>query len=97
MQARARDSEATRERILAAARAEFAELGLGGARIDAIASAAGANKQLIYHHFGNKEGLFTAALEAEYAHIREAEAALELDLLEPVEALERLVRFTWRY
>ena len=97
MQLKARDSEATRDRILAAARAEFADLGLGGARIDAIASAAGANKQLIYHHFGSKDGLFAAALEAEYAQFRHAEAALELDLLEPVEALERLVTFTWRY
>jgi AcrR family transcriptional regulator len=92
-----RDAEATRERILSAAREEFAVLGLGGARIDKIAETAGANKQMIYHYFGSKDLLFTAALEAEYAQFRAAEAELELDRLEPVEALKALVAFTWRY
>ena len=92
-----RDAEATRDRILAAARAEFAGLGLGGARIDSIAAAAGANKQMIYHYFGSKDGLFTSALEAEYAQFRNAEAALELERLNPVAALEALITFTWRY
>jgi len=92
-----RDAEATKDRILTAARAEFATLGLGGARIDKIAAEAQANKQMIYHYFGSKDELFTAALEAEYAQFREAEAALELERVDPVEALKELVGFTWRY
>lgn len=59
-----RDSAATRRRILEAATGEFAEHGLAGARVDQIAARAGANKQLIYAYFGNKEGLFDSALEA---------------------------------
>ena len=94
---RPRDAEATKERILVAAREEFALAGLGGARIDKIAAAADANKQMIYHYFGSKDGLFTAALEAEYAQFRAAEAALDLERLDPVEALIKLVTFTWRY
>lgn len=58
----ARDAAATRSRILQAAIAEFAEHGLAGARVDRIAERAEANKQLLYAHFGNKEGLFDATL-----------------------------------
>ena len=95
--ARARDAEATRARILAAAKSEFARLGLAGARVDDIAAKAQANKRMIYHYFGSKEDLFRAVLEDAYLDIREAEQALALDHLPPREALERLVRFTWRY
>lgn len=57
------DAEATKLRILEAAIGEFAARGASGARIDRIAMAACANKQLIYAYFGNKEQLFDAAFE----------------------------------
>jgi AcrR family transcriptional regulator len=47
-----------RGEILAAARAEFAQYGLAGARIDRIARAANASKERLYAHFGDKETLF---------------------------------------
>jgi AcrR family transcriptional regulator len=47
---------------LAAATDEFARHGVAGARVDRIAQAAGANKQLIYAYFENKDGLFDAVL-----------------------------------
>ena len=87
----------TRERILGAAVQEFARYGLGGARVDSIAQRAGANKRMLYYYFGDKDGLFLAALEDRYEHIRSAERALDLEQLDPCEALERLVRFTWEY
>ena len=92
-----RDPERTKARILAAATAEFARYGLGGARVDRIAARAGANKRMLYYYFRDKDNLFLAALEARYAHIRAAERALDLEHLEPREALRRLVEFTWRY
>ncbi|THA50340.1 TetR/AcrR family transcriptional regulator [Streptomyces sp. A1136] len=58
----ARDSSATRARLLDAAFAEFAAYGIAGARVDRIAEAAQANKRLIYVYFGNKEELFDAVL-----------------------------------
>lgn len=54
--------EGTKDRILAAAIEAFSEVGFAGARIDAIARKAGCNKQLLYHHFGNKEALYDAVL-----------------------------------
>ncbi len=94
---RTRDAGATQARILAAAKIEFAEAGLGGARVDAIAARAKANKRMIYHYFGSKEALFQHVLEAAYLDIRTAEQALDLDGLPPAAALERLARFTWGY
>jgi AcrR family transcriptional regulator len=54
----ARDSEETKRRLFQAATDEFTTHGIAGARIDRIAEAAGANKQLIYAYFGNKRQLF---------------------------------------
>ncbi len=92
-----RDPERNRARILAAATAEFARVGLGGARVDRIAQRAGANKRMLYYYFGNKEALFLAVLEASYASIRNAERALHLADLDPRQAMRRLVEFTWDY
>ena len=94
---RTRDAEATKARILDAAKREFAKNGLGGARVDVIAEKARANKRMIYHYFESKEGLFQTILENAYVDIRTAEQKLNLDHLAPEEALERLVRFTWDY
>ncbi|MGW7605241.1 TetR/AcrR family transcriptional regulator [Streptomyces antimycoticus] len=67
----ARDAQETRQRLLDAARTEFAEHGLEGARVDRIAKAAGVNKERIYGHFGNKEQLFEAVLSAALAEAAE--------------------------
>lgn len=66
-----RDSEATRQRILEAAVAEFAQFGLAGARVDRIAEAAKSNKQLIYQYFVNKEQLFRTVVAQELARATE--------------------------
>lgn len=62
-EARQRDSAGTRAAILEAAEGIFAEVGLAGARIDAIAGAAGINKAMLYYYFKSKEGLYRAVLE----------------------------------
>jgi AcrR family transcriptional regulator len=92
-----RDADLTRKRILAAATAEFARKGLGGARVDEIALRSKSNKRMIYHYFGSKEQLFTAVLEAAYLGIRAAEKELHLDELDPESAILKLVEFTWKY
>jgi AcrR family transcriptional regulator len=57
---RKKDDTPTKERIMLAAVKEFARAGFHGARIDEIARISGANKAMIYYHFKNKEGLYTA-------------------------------------
>jgi AcrR family transcriptional regulator len=92
-----RNPARSRQAILDAATKEFSEYGLGGARVDRIAKRSGVNKRLIYHYIGNKEALFLAVLEQAYANIRTAEQALHLDELSPVDAIRRLIDFTWDY
>lgn len=57
----------TKTRILEAARTEFADYGLAGARVDRIAQQAGVNKAMIYYHFNSKEELHTAVIRTHLA------------------------------
>jgi AcrR family transcriptional regulator len=59
-----KDAQVTRQRLLDAAAAEFAEHGISGARVDRIANDAGYNKALLYHHFESKDLLFDAVFDA---------------------------------
>jgi AcrR family transcriptional regulator len=56
-----------RDTILSAARSEFAQYGLAGARIDRIARAADASKERLYAHFKDKETLFRGVVAADMA------------------------------
>src|ERR1700757_5134591 len=86
-----------RIRILEAAKQEFSAHGIGGARVDRIAEKAGANKRMLYYHVGNKEDLYLAVLEGAYENIRAEERELDLEHLDPPQAIERLIDFTWNY
>lgn len=92
-----RDPEYSRRRLLGAAREVFSKKGLGGARVDEIAVLSGVNKQLVYYYFGNKKDLYLAVLEQMYEEIREQELQLDLAHLAPIEAMEKLVTFTFDY
>ncbi len=94
----------TKERILAAARTEFATSGLAGARVDHIALRAGVNKAMIYYHFQSKENLYEAVVteffETTFPKIREnlasaanIEEALAAVLQTHIELYQRLPEF----
>lgn len=57
------DAEKTREVILNAAEALFAEHGFDGTSVDAIATQATYNKSLLFQYFGDKLGLYTQVLK----------------------------------
>jgi TetR/AcrR family transcriptional regulator len=86
-----RDPAATRNKLLTAARREFARSGLAGARVDEIAARAGVNKQLVYHYFGDKDALYLAVLEWVYEEIRAQERKLNLAGLPPDRAIKKLI------
>ena len=92
-----RDPVRTRAAILAAATHEFTAKGLNGARVDTIATRSRVNKRMIYHYFGDKEGLYLAVLEATYTDIRSAEIDLNLEDHDPLDGMRELVEFTWNY
>jgi AcrR family transcriptional regulator len=61
---RTRDPERKRRQLLEGALAEFAEHGIGGARVDRIATRAGVSAGLVYSFYEGKEGLFEAVYDA---------------------------------
>ena len=79
-----RNPERTQERILQAAFKEFAAKGFAGARVDGIARRAAINKRMLYHYFGDKEGLFREVLRRKMAE-RQAWGVATPD--DPIESL----------
>ena len=79
-----RDPVRTRHRILEAAFKEFAEKGFAGARVDSIARRARINKRMLYHYFGDKEGLWREVLRCKIA---ERQAFGEATPGDPAESL----------
>lgn len=75
-----RNAEATRERILEAALAEFSAYGIAGARVDRIAETAGCNKNLIYVYFTDKETLFSTVLMKHLMRVHEEQPFTPDDL-----------------
>lgn len=92
-----RDAEATKKRILDAAKHEFAQNGFDGARVDKIANLAQINKQMLYHYFGNKDELFKLVLEEAYRSLREYESCVDMNHLPANEAILALIEFTWSH
>jgi AcrR family transcriptional regulator len=94
---RRNDPERTKQDILAVATKEFADHGLSGARVDAIAARTRTTKRAIYYYFGSKESLYVAVLEKAYGDIRRVESGMHLEDLEPEAAIRKLIEFTITY
>ncbi len=92
---RTRDKERTRAELLEVATVAFAESGYSGTRVDEIADRTRTTKRMIYYYFGSKEQLYLAVLERSYRGIREAEGALNVGDLSPVEAVRRIAELTY--
>ena len=90
-------ADRTKADILEVATAEFAEKGYSGARVDLIAAKTKTSKRMIYYHFGDKEGLFTAVLEESYRSMRAYERTLDVDKIDPESAMRALVAGTFDY
>jgi AcrR family transcriptional regulator len=72
MVSRRRPNGTTRERLLAAAAAEFAARGFDGAKVDRIAARARINKAMLYYHFRSKAALYREILRQMFATIAAA-------------------------
>lgn len=81
----------SREKILKIALREFEARGLSGARVDRIAVRAKTSKRMLYYYFKSKEDLYSAVLNEAYAGIRSREADIEIERMNPVDALRAIV------
>lgn len=72
---RPRDPARTKGSLLAAGIRLFAAHGYHGVAVDRIVADAGCNKRMLYHYFGDKEGLYVAVLQAVYGRMEEVEMA----------------------
>ncbi len=90
-------AQATRDGILKAATQVFAKYGFDGGSVEKISSAAKSVDRMLYYYFGNKEGLFIAVIEDMYRQMNEAEAELDLDTEQPVQALKEVIAFVLNY
>jgi AcrR family transcriptional regulator len=90
-----KDAERTQADILEEATKEFSRNGYSGGRINEIARRTRTSKRMIYYYFGSKKGLYKAVLFEHYRRLRADEGALHLDEPPPLEALKRLVHFTF--
>jgi AcrR family transcriptional regulator len=90
-----RDAERTRAEILDVAAQEFADKGYDGARVDEIAAKTSTTKRMIYYYFGGKEKLFVEVLERAYTVIRSIEQELDVEHLDPIDALRQLAELTF--
>lgn len=88
-----RNPDATRQRLLSAAVKEFAAEGYSGARVDSICKRARANPRMIYHYFGDKDGLYVAVLEHVLSELRREELKLEVDHVAPLSGMLQLFNF----
>src|SRR4051794_41939512 len=82
----------TRERLLAAAAELFAERGIEGSSVDAIAERAERTSGAIYDHFGGKEGLLFALLEG---WVDDVAAVISAELL-TADTLDQRLTALWR-
>ncbi|MZD04748.1 TetR family transcriptional regulator [Streptomyces sp. SID5785] len=85
------EASGARERILGAARDEFAARGYEKTSVRGIAKVAGVDPALVHHYFGTKEQVFGAAVEMDFAPALGASAMIEDGALDGVG--ERLTRF----
>jgi TetR/AcrR family transcriptional regulator len=82
---------ASREKLLAAAAAEFAARGFAGAKVDRIAARAHLNKAMIYYHFQNKADLYREILAGVFRTIAEA-VSIDVTAADPEDQLRQYVR-----
>ncbi len=87
MDKRSDRGQATRAHILQVATELFAAQGYEATSIEVVLKASGVSRGALYHHFANKEALFTAVLESVEAHVAKQVSAAAAGASNPLDAL----------
>ena len=86
-----RNADRTRRKLLDAAIRLFSTRGYHGVAVDQIVDAAKVNKRMVYHYFGNKDGIYQAAFKEVYTRIDSIEFHAVERGRSPREKLTRLL------
>lgn len=84
-------------RIIAAAREEFSQRGLAGARVERIAGRAAVNKQLLFYYFHSKRGLYHAVLQHAASELEQALTGLSVPPGRPLERIAEALTAQYDY
>lgn len=87
-----RDPEASRRRLETAGERLFAERGYDGVTVAMISREARLNRRMLYHYFGNKEGLYRAVIGRAYERLAEMESDLAGTAAPVEELVEGIIR-----
>lgn len=74
----------------------FARDGFEETRIETIASESGMSKRMIHYHFGDKKGLYLAALKLAISQLRPEPRDMELESTVPVDGVRKVVEVIYR-
>ena len=77
--------------VVHAALTAFARKGYSGAKVESLAKKTGMTKRMIHYHFGDKRGLYTAALRLALEQLAPPENILNRSHAVPVEGMRRFV------
>jgi len=81
----------SKQRVFAAAAAEFAARGYAGANVDRIARAARLNKAMIYYHFASKAALYRAILSDMFNAVRQRVTAVAASTASPEDKIRHYI------
>lgn len=87
--------QATRSDILHAATLEFVAKGYDGASISSITQRTKTSQRMLYYHFGGKDELYRAVLEAGYARMFKGARPIEAEHDDPLQALKMFAEKTF--
>ncbi|SDG55358.1 TetR/AcrR family transcriptional regulator [Desulfosporosinus hippei] len=90
-------SEESKQRILLAGTAIFAQKGLEGSRVDEIADEAKINKRMIYHYFGSKENLYVEVLRYNYTKLYARGSSVIQSGADPETVIKQAIREYFYY
>lgn len=94
---RKRDPAGSRERLLKAGISLFSTHGPDGVSVKMIAKAARLNRRMVYHYYGNKEGLYVAVLKRVFQDMIKTEVELVNLVLPPEELMARMIRTYYEF
>ncbi|MES2310386.1 MAG: TetR/AcrR family transcriptional regulator [Verrucomicrobiota bacterium] len=92
MKAKTRNAARTRGKLLKVATRLFSKKGFDGVSVDEIVDTAKVNKRMVYHYFGNKEGIYASVLKEAFQKLAEVEKEIVIEASSSVEVIEGIIR-----